>query len=124
MTRRGGVAAAAGGRLKSLVVPEIIVMSLQLVSVEEQSTGRHSTRLPMRSARLLRAIIGIYSCASVEWIIWRHECVWRAMLECGHARVVWLPLAVFFLLLFPLFLKLSDAASLLISASRTEAYVP
>lgn len=41
-------------RLKSLVVPEIIVMSLQLVSVEEQSTGRHSTRLAVRPARLLR----------------------------------------------------------------------
>lgn len=33
-------------------------------------------------------------------------------------------LSGFFCAFFPLFLKLSDAASLLISASRTEAYVP
>lgn len=35
------------GRLKSLVMPEIIIMSLQLVSVEEQSTRRQvDTRQP------------------------------------------------------------------------------
>lgn len=58
---------------------------------------------PARRGRrdfFLRAIIGIYSCVSVEWIIWRHECVWRATFECGHARVVWLSLGFFFSALF------------------------
>lgn len=34
------------GRLKSLVMPEIIIMSLQLVSVEEQSMQRQADTQP------------------------------------------------------------------------------
>lgn len=84
LRRAADLCDSARGRrrgLKSLAVPGIAVMSLQLVSAEEQSTGGQSTRLAARPARLFFffcvAIIGIYGCVSVEWIIWRHECVWR-----------------------------------------------
>lgn len=38
------------GRLKSLVVPEIIIMSLQLVSVQEQSMQRQVDTLQAANA--------------------------------------------------------------------------
>lgn len=53
------------GRLKSLVMPEIIIMSLQLVSVEEQSMQRQvDTLTPAYAARLCVSFC-IYSC--VPW---------------------------------------------------------
>lgn len=50
------------GRLKSLVMPEIIIMSLQLVSVEEQSMQRQVDTLQQAYAVRFGVSFCIYSC--------------------------------------------------------------
>lgn len=87
------------GRLKSLVMPEIIIMSLQLVSVEKQSM-RHQVRA-ITAACAVR--LCTYSRGSFE-----NTSAFMCMFVCGHAHV----LALFFSRSLPDCLCLISASTL------------